>query len=76
MKKAMTKTLKTRIIAAAMAFVAMAGTTAVMMESSVNDTSICASDESNDDFLLSFNNDFQKSLDYEKILMQNLGIRI
>ena len=68
MKKTMTKTLKTRIIASAMAFVAMAGTTSVMMKSSVNDTSICASAESNDDF--------QKSLDYEKILMQNLGSRI
>ena len=51
MKKTITRTLRTRIIAAAMAFVAMTGTTAVMMESSFNDTSITASASAISDFL-------------------------
>ena len=51
MKKTITRTLRTRIIAAAMAFVAMTGTTAVMMESSFNDTSITAYASAISDFL-------------------------
>lgn len=43
MKKTIAKTFRTRIIAAAMALVAIAGTTSVMIESSFNDTSITAS---------------------------------